>query len=463
MTARALTPGRLAAAALALHAALVGAGVLHDSVTNDELGHLPAGIAYLQRGAFAVNPQPPLVKVLGAAASLAAGAHTDYLHAWLDARGRDSAVHYPKLARDFMRANADPPGHYHRIYMAARLVVLPFSLLLGIVLFLWGRELFGAWGGWLACTLWCFSPDAIGHAALFTSDIPAAATMLAATWVFWRWLRAPRMAGAIGCGVLLGLAQLVKLSALCLYGLWPLMALPSLFGARRLAAPRAVVPGAAALVATSLLVLNAGYGFQGTGHRLGDPDYLSTAFTRPRPKLLEIDTPHVYRAVYAMRVNRFRDTTLGRLPVPLPRAFLAAIDLQGFEAHPGIPGAGFYASMRGEVRLGSWPLYFPYALWVKSTPAFVLLLLAAPFLMAFAPRARLAARDEVFLWAPPATLLAMGSVSGLDLGVRYMLPAVAFLMLAASRAAALLPSRAAAAAVGSAALVQVASALAIGP
>ena len=66
---------RLAAgAALAIHAVLVGWSLAHTSVTIDEMGHLPAGISYLQKGAFEVNPQPPLVKLLGAAAGLAAGA-----------------------------------------------------------------------------------------------------------------------------------------------------------------------------------------------------------------------------------------------------------------------------------------------------------------------------------------------------------------------------------------------------
>ena len=140
-------------AALALHVILVGLGVVHHSVTNDELGHLPAGIAYLQHGGFDVNPQPPAVKLLGAATALAAGARPDYAHAWREAKRLGASVHYPDLARDFMRANAEPPGHYHRLLIAARLVVLPFSLLLGAVLFAWGRDLFGEWGGLLALSL----------------------------------------------------------------------------------------------------------------------------------------------------------------------------------------------------------------------------------------------------------------------------------------------------------------------
>ena len=45
--------------------------------------------------------------------------------------------------------------------------------------------------------LWSFSPNVIAHASLFTSDVPAAALILAATYAFWRWLPRPSVAGAV--------------------------------------------------------------------------------------------------------------------------------------------------------------------------------------------------------------------------------------------------------------------------
>ncbi|MBW2314353.1 MAG: glycosyltransferase family 39 protein [Deltaproteobacteria bacterium] len=459
-----LKPGALAAFALLVHAGLVLLGNAHHAVTIDEFGHLPAGIAYLQRGGFEVNPQPPLVKMLGAAAALAAGARPDYEHSWRAAEALGATPHYPDLARDFMRANADPPGHYHRIFRAARLATLPFSVLLGAVLFFWGRDLFGAWGGLLALCLWCFSPNAIGHAALFTSDVPAASLMLTATYCFWRWLRAPGMAGAVACGALLGLAQLVKLSALSLYGLWPLMALPALLGAggEWRSRIRGLAPGALAILGISVFVINAGYGFQGTGHRLGEPDYLSTTLTRYRSARVEVAPHDVYAAVYAMRVNRFRNTPLESIPVPLPRAFLAGFDLQSFEARPQLPGAGWFTYLRGEVRMGGWWYYFLYALLVKSTPALLVLLAAATLALGLSPKTRLRAVDEAFVWLPPALLLASMSAAGVNLGVRYALPALPFLMLTTGRLAQLLPARPVAWSLGAVAFLHAATALGVG-
>lgn len=464
-----------AVVALAGHASLVAWTAHHASATLDETGHLPSGLSYIEQGTFEVNPQPPLLKMLGAAAALAAGARGHYDGEWRAAREAGGDIHYPALMMDFAEAYRDSPGRFHQFLRAARLVVLPFSLLLGGILFFWGRDLFGPEGGLLALVLWCFSPHAIAHASLFTSDVPAAALIMAATYAFWRWLPRPSIAGALGIGALLGLAQLVKFTALILYALWPLLAL---FALLRVPAPGSGLPatrggrlrvlGARGIlvVATSLLVLNAGYGFDGSGHRLGDPDYLSPVLAKLRHPSEDTHPRHVYSGVYAIRVNRFRDTPLGALPVPLPRLYMVGFDLQAFEARPGLPGAGWTTYLRGEVRRGGWWYYYLYALGVKSTPSVAILLGAALLALAVAPSSRLDPADELFIWVPPLAMLGGMIQTEVDLGVRYAIPSVPFLLLATGRLAPLAlraKGRALRGLVALAALLHVASAVWIAP
>ena len=55
---------------LAVHALLAVTAIRRNSVTVDEVAHLPAGISYWQTGTFALyHHNPPLVKMLAAAAA----------------------------------------------------------------------------------------------------------------------------------------------------------------------------------------------------------------------------------------------------------------------------------------------------------------------------------------------------------------------------------------------------------
>lgn len=459
-------------AVLVAHAVLVLWTLFHTSATSDEVGHVPSGLSYVEKRTFEVNPQPPLVKGLGALVAKAAGARGAYDGEWRAAREAGGSIHYPAFALDFMRANQEPPGHYHRVLWAARTVVLPFSLLLGAALFWWGRDLFGAWGGLAVLCLWCFSPNAIAHAALFTSDVPSAALMLVATYAFWRWLRRPGLAGAAGVGALLGLAQLVKFTALLLFALWPLLALPLLL---RRPGPGSPLPGAAGarlaflgsrgllIVAVALGVLNAGYGFRGTGHPLGGPDYISPQLTEYRHPPRDTHPRHVYRQAYANRVNRFRDTPLASLPVPLPEPYLVGFDLQAFEANTDLPGWGWIVYLRGEVQRGGWWYYYFYALLVKSTPGLLLLLAASLGALALSPRSRLDPADELFVWGPAVAMLGSLTLTDVDIGVRYALPCLPFLMLGTGRLVRLVDVRPVAILAGAGLLVHVASGIWIAP
>ena len=141
----------------------------------------------------------------------------------------------------------------------------------------------------------------------------------------------------------------------------------------------------------------------------------------------------IYRDVYRDRQNRFRHTPLADLRVPLPAEYVAGFDEQSFEANPRYPGFGFTFYMAGELsKLGS-PLYYLYALVLKSTPG--ALLLCALGLWGIW-RVRLPLTTEAFLLLPPiAMLLAMSLLTEINLGVRYTLVCFPYAMVALGRVA----------------------------
>ena len=93
----------------------------------------------------------------------------------------------------------------------------------GLAVFAWSRRLYGSLGGLLSLCLWVFCPNILAHCRLITTDVGSTAVGVAATFVFWLYLRKPSWRWAVAAGVLLGLAQLTKFSMLLLYAVWPFL------------------------------------------------------------------------------------------------------------------------------------------------------------------------------------------------------------------------------------------------
>jgi hypothetical protein len=148
------------------------------------------------------------------------------------------------------------------------------------------------------------------------------------------------------------------------------------------------------------------------------------------------------QAFYRARQNRFEGTWLARLPVPLPEHYVLGFDEQRFDSNMGVAGGGYAVYLRGEVRRTGWRSYYLWALALKEPPGTWLLVLAALTLPLFLPALRARAADEI-AWALPAAAI-LGSMilmTGLDLGVRYVLPMLPFAFIGAGRLARLVAGR----------------------
>ena len=149
--------------------------------TWDEPEHLAAGIELLDKGQYEYDTEhPPLARVLLALGPYLAGAHS------FGTPPPDGT----QEGKDILYAD----GHYDLYLTLARAGTLPFLVLLLLATWLWARRLFVAdAAALLALVLLISVPPILGHAALATLDIAAAATCC------WRCTRSrcgsPRVAG----------------------------------------------------------------------------------------------------------------------------------------------------------------------------------------------------------------------------------------------------------------------------
>ncbi|MDB5349573.1 MAG: hypothetical protein JWN86_820 [Planctomycetota bacterium] len=434
-------PGRtlwlLAAAILCAHYALAVLSLRRENPTVDEVNHLPAGISYWQTGTFKLyRHNPPLVKLI--AAWPVRGAVMKPLFDLPD--WRTDSPPQALFGSEFMRLNAK---YYFELFTVPRTLMPLFSVLGGLVVFVWSRRLWGGLGGLLSLILWCACPNILAHARLVTSDAAAASIGVAATFLFWRYLHDPRWSRAALAGIVLGLAQLTKFSLLLLYGIWPVLWLvheaagfvKAGFG-NRLA--RSSLQGLV-LVGLSVLVIDLGYGFEGVGRPLGSFNFASRSIlTRPR---LRSDLPppttknYLLHVSWTHRVNRLRGTALARLPSPLPSNYLLGFDEQKIEAdalpliwfNPDVrdPDAvtGYPVYLDDVLRRHGWREYYVKALLYKVPEGTLWLVGLSLAVLAASKRARGRVLDEfTLLFVPLAFLGAMTFLTDINLGLRYVLP-----------------------------------------
>ncbi len=410
---------------LACHALLLAASARVHSVTFDESAHIPSGLSHWQTSTFAAyRVNPPLPRMLAVLPLLAAGPRLADAEIVAD---RDP-FHRPEwaLGRRFADDNRD---RYHDLVFLARLAGIGWSVLGGVLVYRWGREVYGHRAGLAALALWCFEPTVLGHAVIVTPDVPAAVATLLAAYLFRGWLLRPSWGTAQAAGLGLGVALLTKFTALVLVPVFAVLAAvfawrPPPGGPRLGPAVRAAQLAAAAGMA--LAVVHLGYEYRGAGRRLKDVPFVSRAFAG------DLSAGGRFPELGGAG-NRFRGTWLGELVLPVPEDFARGIDVQrrDFEEMPKY-GDSYLA---GRWQAGGWWYYYLYGMAVKWPLGQLALLLGAASLGLWRGHPRNAPwREALALGLPAAAVLAaVSSQTGFSHHVRYALPAWPFLLIVAGK------------------------------
>lgn len=182
-----------------------------DSATMDELAHIPAGYTYIKSFDYRLNPEhPPLAKILAAIPLLldksVIGPENDL--SFTEDIDQWSAGRYMLYG-----AGNNP----EKVLFLSRLPMIFLMLLLGLFLFKWSKELFGAKVGLVVLSLYVFYPDIIAHGRLVTTDIAAAFGYVSATYFFDKALKRPNIKSLLIAAIFLAVAQLLKFSAILLF------------------------------------------------------------------------------------------------------------------------------------------------------------------------------------------------------------------------------------------------------
>lgn len=343
------TANLISIALLGVHAALLAYGATKHSPSIDEVGHMAAGLSHWRLRRFDLyRVNPPLARLVATAPVALMQPVTDWNGYSLLAGARSEF----KCGERFIHVNSKRSFH---LFTAARWASIPISLLGGYVCYRWGTVLYGRASGLLALALWCFCPNILAHAQMITPDVAAAATGAAAYYLFWRWLHEPTWRAACVAGIVLGIAELTKATFLVLYGVIPFAWLYWRFsdasrrfrsknsGARPF--PHLIVMGA-----LSLYILNLGYALEGSLQPLGTFNFISDA----------LGGSHIPARADSAPRNRFAETALSHLRVPLPANYLLGIDSQKFDFE-----VGYNSYLRGQWRHGGWWYYYLYGLAIK--------------------------------------------------------------------------------------------------
>ncbi|MFG2550865.1 ArnT family glycosyltransferase [Streptomyces sp. NPDC048581] len=360
---------------------------VRQTPTIDEPVYVGTAAEYLHEHRLRHNPEhPPLGKlVIGVGVALA-DPQVD----------RSFTGDQGQLGRHLLYESGNDPW---RLMLFARLPVIVLTLLFGLVVFSFARELAGSVGGLAALGLYAFSPDVIAHGSLATLDVPAAGFVLTSVWLLWRARRRPRLHVPLA-GVTLGAALATKMSMLAAVPVLVTLAALSVWCARPSTEPRRralvrAVAGAGVVTLAAVAVVWASY-------LVVDPR-LRWAPEQPVP------------VVHGLR-------SLAVELLPFPEAYRDGMRVQfGFENHPW---QGF---LFGRLYTGSLWYYLPAALLVK-TPLGLLALWAAGAVASVAVR-RLRPVAP-YLLVPTAVLLAAAMLGSRDFGTRYAVFVPMFLAVA---------------------------------
>ncbi len=413
--------GGIVLCVLALLAVELGFSARQQSQTFDEACHIFAGYQSWKNFDFGINPEhPPLVKLVAAIPLLGMRLHVspvpqDYF----------KFVEYTG-GREFLYANdADA------LLFRARLAAGTFTILLALTVFLVARSMWGGGPAFLALVLLIFDPNILAHGALVTTDIGVTFGLFLAAGCFYLYQKSPSRLRLLGAGLATGVCLGTKHSGILIFPMLLLLAvtdLPPFWDA----ASNKVAPGIwkraleqifslTAVTAISLLVLWSFYGFRYSA----------------RANALAVNPP---LSEFARRMGPNGSAIVLQIAHwhLLPESYLyGVVDVYSPAVIPTFLFGKVYPA-------GQW-FYFPAIFVVKSTVAFLILCCLVPLSKAL--RERKCRREVFFLLIPPVVYFCAALFSGINYGVRHLLPVYPFLIVLAAFSAWHLAQRRRAAAV----------------
>lgn len=377
-----------------------------DAQTTDEGVHLSAGYTYLTKYDFRFNPEhPPLVKILAAAPLLLLNIKTppddlyfnrasDYFYdSWREARAYGEDLLY-KMGND-----AD------KILLFSRIPMALLTLLLGLTILIISSRLWGLKGGLLSLALFVLEPIVCAHGHLVTTDIGVSLGYLLTIYLLWLFLNKSSWRNVILLGIVLGLAELSKFTAVIL--LPAMIILLVFFGiAERIKLKEFFIKAGKILIAFIIcwLVIWVGYGFK--------TEQIPQGGTTQLVILNKITSNKLFNTIR---------------PVLIPRDYF-----KGLSMIIGHTEGGHDSFLLGAHSGTGWWYYFPTVFSAKTTIPTLIIFALSIILVFFRQKNR---EKGLFFLAAALIFFALAMFSKADLGVRHLLPVYAVLFVVAGTTA----------------------------
>jgi 4-amino-4-deoxy-L-arabinose transferase-like glycosyltransferase len=310
-------------------------------------------------------------------------------------------THWPMGYLFMQRNEAD----YQSLFVRGRSMIILLAVALGLLVYRWATELYGPAAGLVALGLFAFSPDMLAHGHLVTLDMAGTLGFTLTAYAMWRMLERETLAGAAWVGVAFGVASLLKLSGFVLGAAVAATVIARFFDRSRRATStswRGWMGRLAVMALAGAVVINAGYGFDGSLAPL------STATLDPKGVLADL----------ARRVPGLR--------LPFPRPFVEGVDMVLNVGKAREPSYFLLGSLTSE---GWW--YYHLAAFAAKTPLPALL----AYVLALGAWLNGKSRGvrEYALVLPVVVIFASNTLfNSLQIGVRHVLPAHPLLMVLAA-------------------------------
>lgn len=312
-----------------------------------------------------------------------------------------------------------------KIY-TGKLATILASITLAVYVFRWSNRLYGLSAGILALSIYVLDPNIIAHSQLVHQDLFSACTVFIAIYYFWSFLKFGGRKNALLSIVAFGIAQIARYSSIYLIPIYLLLAFSfyskSIYNVIRFKKYSAILFGLKralvyfiSLLITTILIINISFSFEKTFTKFGDYQFLSGSFI-------------------SLQSNFNR---LNSLPVPVPYAYLSGLDFGKYKQETGFGGGVPY--LMGKLGLENGRLkpfleYYLITLLYKLPIATQLLILTAfASLIRFRRSLENLFQDEAFLVIPPLFFIIAFGFTTAQVGIRYILPALPFLFVLASR------------------------------
>jgi hypothetical protein len=374
--------------------------------TTDELAHIAGSVGLYETGRnLYMVEHPTLPRLVVGLALKIAGVRYPPARGLAGVQSRPDA----NLAGADIVFRGSVP--YWTVLATARLANLFFAAVLLFYVYRLGKYLANPLVGMLATIFVSVDPNFLGHSALVTTDIPAAAGFVAATYYAVRFAARPCGKRAVIAAMALGLAMSCKFTVV-------------------LVAPPVLL----------LIVLRAAWHARLRSGMGGRPFLRATLQHLPRFRYF-IAIPVIafitLWATYLFNIGRLEDQhlfdeekTWNRIPesikaaripmpaMPLGLMFMAALGKTGFPCY-----------FNGHVDLKGHLAYFPEAIALKTPSGAVICFVLALGVFAFAGRKNRHVVIGLCMVLPPSLLMLTAMTGKLQIGIRHILPVLPFIYL----------------------------------